>query len=149
MADGDIGRCAVAAACVVFDSNARVLLVRHSYGRRNWELPGGGSLNGEDPLSAARRELREETSMDLLPDRLTGVYFEPNHGYGPLLHFVFSVASPNGLDPKPVPPEIADLGFWSLAELPRPLSDFTARRIADAASDSTTFAVVQHRKWLP
>ncbi len=52
---------ALGAACVVFDGAGRVLLVHHTYGRRNWELPGGGSEPGEAPDETATRELLEET----------------------------------------------------------------------------------------
>jgi 8-oxo-dGTP pyrophosphatase MutT (NUDIX family) len=50
--------------CVLVDSN-RVLLVRHSYGPREWDLPGGGLKRNEAPLTAARREIREELGVDI------------------------------------------------------------------------------------
>lgn len=37
-----------------------VRLFRYTIGRDSWEVPAGGS-DGQDPLVAARRELREET----------------------------------------------------------------------------------------
>lgn len=29
------------AAAVIVDSDGKILLVKHSYGKNNWELPGG------------------------------------------------------------------------------------------------------------
>jgi 8-oxo-dGTP pyrophosphatase MutT (NUDIX family) len=43
--------------------DGRVLLVRHTYGLRAWDLPGGGSKPGEDPLTTARREMQEELGL--------------------------------------------------------------------------------------
>ncbi len=48
--------------CVLTDAD-RILLVRHTYGRRWWDLPGGAVKRGEPPLSAARREMREELGI--------------------------------------------------------------------------------------
>jgi ADP-ribose pyrophosphatase YjhB (NUDIX family) len=36
------------------------LLVRHTYGRPVWDLPGGTVRRGEAPIDAARREMHEE-----------------------------------------------------------------------------------------
>ena len=64
MRDGDtVQRTALGAACVIFDDGGRVLLVHHTYGRSNWELPGGGSEPGEAPDETAMRELLEETAL--------------------------------------------------------------------------------------
>ena len=45
--------------CVLTDGD-RVLLVRHTYGPREWDLPGGGVKRGERPATTARREMHEE-----------------------------------------------------------------------------------------
>lgn len=45
----------------------RVLLVRHTYGRRSWDLPGGAVKRGEPPLDAARREMEEELGLGSAP----------------------------------------------------------------------------------
>jgi 8-oxo-dGTP pyrophosphatase MutT (NUDIX family) len=37
-----------------------VLLVRHTYGSRHWDLPGGTVKRREAPIDAARREMNEE-----------------------------------------------------------------------------------------
>jgi ADP-ribose pyrophosphatase YjhB (NUDIX family) len=41
----------------------RVLLVRHTYGSRAWDIPGGAIKRGEPPLAAARREMDEELGL--------------------------------------------------------------------------------------
>jgi 8-oxo-dGTP pyrophosphatase MutT (NUDIX family) len=48
--------------CVLTDGD-RVLLVRHTYGRPDWEIPGGSIKPGEEPATAARREMHEELGL--------------------------------------------------------------------------------------
>jgi 8-oxo-dGTP pyrophosphatase MutT (NUDIX family) len=48
--------------CVITDGD-RVLLVRHTYGRAEWELPGGVMKSGEGAMTAARREMHEELGV--------------------------------------------------------------------------------------
>jgi 8-oxo-dGTP diphosphatase len=49
--------------CLVTDRD-RVLLVRHTYGRRSWDVPGGSIKRRESPLTAAHREMVEELGLD-------------------------------------------------------------------------------------
>jgi ADP-ribose pyrophosphatase YjhB (NUDIX family) len=41
----------------------QILLVRHTYGPRGWDLPGGMVKRGEDPAVTARREMQEELGV--------------------------------------------------------------------------------------
>lgn len=56
-----------AVAVVALDAEGRVLLIqqyRHAIRARDWELPAGLlDVSGEDPMSAARRELAEEADL--------------------------------------------------------------------------------------
>src|SRR6185503_20029166 len=115
-------RFALGAACAIFDAAGRVLLVRHSYGRRNWELSGGGAEAGESPNETALRELGEETGLSGLVVRLTGLYLEVEHERGPFLHVVFRVRIDGGDDPQPASPEIEDAGWFEVDALPTPIS---------------------------
>jgi 8-oxo-dGTP diphosphatase len=71
---------ALATDCVVFDPFGRVLLVRR--GREpcagKHALPGGFVKIGETIASACRREVREETGIDVSELTLVGVYSDIN-----------------------------------------------------------------------
>ncbi len=49
----------------VLTGSAGVLLVRHTYGPRYWDLPGGTLKSGEPPRVAATREMQEELGITI------------------------------------------------------------------------------------
>jgi 8-oxo-dGTP pyrophosphatase MutT (NUDIX family) len=133
------------AAAVIFDRDGNVLLVRHSYGRRGWELPGGGRRARESLEQAVRREVSEELGLETLTAELRGVYYEPEYDQH---HFAFRCVLPDGPDPKPSSAEILDCAYWPVDTLPRPINDFTIQRIKDARSTMpVAFRVLGPREW--
>lgn len=122
----------VGAAAVVFDERGRVLLVRHTYGRLNWELPGGASEPGETFAETALRELREETGLAARVEKLAGIYYKQENDSH---HLVFRCTLENASEPVPTSDEISACAYWATGQLPRPISDFTVRRIRDALAE--------------
>src|SRR5581483_166932 len=54
------------ASAVILDERGQVLVLEHTYRRAApWGLPGGYLSKGEDPQQGVRREVREETGLDV------------------------------------------------------------------------------------
>lgn len=79
------------AACL-FDAAGRLLLHRRRVGG-GWAPPSGTVEVGESVLAALHRELREETALAVVVERVVGVYSDPAYmvvAYpdGRVVHFV-------------------------------------------------------------
>lgn len=120
---------------LAFDEQGRLLLIRHSYGSRQWMLPGGGMKRGEDPLAAAAREMREETGCGLEDAREIAIADEPLHGARNRVHVVtgraLGMARPDGR-------EVVEARFFAPGALPDQMPERLRERLADwlAASRS-------------
>jgi ADP-ribose pyrophosphatase YjhB (NUDIX family) len=62
---------------VVVEMEGGVVLVRRNHEPLGWALPGGFVDTGETVASAARREVKEETGLDVELVELLGVYSDP------------------------------------------------------------------------
>lgn len=135
------------ASAVIVDARGHVLLVRHTYGRLNWDLPGGHTEPGETAAQTAQREVREETGLRVRVERLAGIYYEPEVD---MHHFVFACQRLDDSEtPRPDAQEISACGYWALDALPRPISDFTIRRITETLREQPVTAIVTvlPRQW--
>jgi 8-oxo-dGTP diphosphatase len=136
----------IGAAAVIMDDDGRVLLVKHTYDRLNWELPGGVAEANESAEETAMREVREETGLRVRVERFAGVYCERA---ADMHHFVFVCHPLNASQvAQPDRVEISACGYWPPDDLPRPISDFTMRRVRDAMVRTATISLVSvpHRQ---
>lgn len=105
----------VSAAAVVLNENSEVLLLDHLL-RPNatWGMPGGFLDHGEQPEAAVRREIREETGIELEDVRMISVRTVGRH-----IETIF-VARGVG-EPNVLSREIRALGWFGPGELPQHL----------------------------
>ncbi len=136
------------AAAIIVDRPGHVLLVKHTYGKLNWELPGGATEPNESVEQTVVREVREETGLDVIAEPITGIYDNPAHA----VHYFVSRYRPRdeSATPRPDLAEISSAGYRSVDSLSRPISDFTVRQMQDALDDRTPIlpVVIEPRLWL-
>jgi ADP-ribose pyrophosphatase YjhB (NUDIX family) len=137
----------IGAAGIVFNTQGHVLLVKQSYGKINWELPGGAAEANESIVETAQREVKEETGLSVVAKHMTGVYYQP---YDDSVHFVFVCESLADASISQPDSEVTEKGYWPIESLPRPISDFTVRRIQDALSgqEQPLPTIILERLWL-
>jgi 8-oxo-dGTP diphosphatase len=116
---------------VIFNQDGKVLLVQQ--GNRSggqWELPGGKVKKRESLPDAVVREVKEETGMDVTPERLLGIFYIRSRN---LYDFVVQCRlTDESAKPQANPPEITACKFFSIDRLPKAIRGFTVDRIADA-----------------
>jgi 8-oxo-dGTP diphosphatase len=111
------------ASASIFDDSGRLLLVRR-VDDGQWTLPAGGMELGERIDQAIIREVREETGLEVEPERLSGVYSGPDssHTYphGDQIYIIAAnfVCRITGGDPRADGHETADVRFFPLDALP-------------------------------
>jgi len=104
------------AEAVLLDGEGRVLLGRRRFEPRlgYWDLPGGFLEEGEEPLDALRREVREETQLEVEPLRFLGHWNEPYDGRVVLCLTWLA----RGLgDPRPGD-DLVELKWFAASEIP-------------------------------
>jgi ADP-ribose pyrophosphatase YjhB (NUDIX family) len=99
-----------------------------NYGVFGLTTPGDRVEQNESPLEALRREVLEEAGLEVLPGELIGVYAKPRRN-DLILSFRAKVVGCRNWEPNG---EIAEIGYFSKAELPSPMSVTASIRIADA-----------------
>lgn len=114
-------RFTVTAGAVVCDERGRVLLLRHTLRRgRGWGIPGGFLRAGEQPEEAVRREMREETGLELEAVELA---FARTLRHVRQIEIIFRCAMPaSALARRTASFEVERAAWFDLGSLPEGLS---------------------------
>jgi ADP-ribose pyrophosphatase YjhB (NUDIX family) len=114
----------VSAAAIIFDAGGRVLLLNHVLRPLSgWGLPGGFVEHGESPEDAIRREIREETGLDM--EKLTMHRVRVIGGHVEILFTARAIG-----EAKVLSREILELGWFADGEMPEDMSAAQARIIS-------------------
>jgi len=97
-----------------------VLLVRHTYGKNLWRLPGGGVKAKESPQTAAIREAQEELGISLKKVVELGTTVFTDQFKHDTVWFFEAATSNKHFESDQV--EIKESGWFPIDELPQPLS---------------------------
>lgn len=119
-------RHSVSVAGAVINDTGQVLAIRRR-DNGQWEPPGGVLELGETLHDGLRREVREETGLQIEPERLTGVYQNMRRG---IVAFVFRSHAVGGqLQPTAEATELAWLDPPAISNL---MNEAYAVRLLDA-----------------
>jgi 8-oxo-dGTP diphosphatase len=131
-------RHSVSVAGVIIDDHGRALLVQRRDNHR-WEPPGGVLELGESIDEGLRREVREETGLDVEPVTLTGVYKNMKLG---IIALVFRCKVTGG---RPCVSNETEAFRWaSEADISELTSEAYAIRVFDALRDHAPAGIRQH-----
>jgi ADP-ribose pyrophosphatase YjhB (NUDIX family) len=131
-------RHSVSVAGVITDDHGRALLIQRADNHR-WEPPGGVLELGESIPDGLRREVREETGLDVEPVRLTGVYKNMNRG---IVALVFRCKITGG--DLTTTDEASDFRWAADTEITGLMNKAYAVRVLDALSGNHPPAVRHH-----
>jgi ADP-ribose pyrophosphatase YjhB (NUDIX family) len=131
-------RHSVSVSGVIPDDHGRVLLIRRR-DNQHWEPPGGILELDETIHDGLRREVREETGLDIEPDALTGVYKNMPRG---IIALVFRCTITGGY--LTANDEVTAFHWADEADIRQLTSEAYAVRLLDALSGGHPAAVRHH-----
>lgn len=75
---------------VIFNEKEEILLVQER-ADGCWSLPGGWADVGYSPSEVAVKEVKEETGLEVVPNRLLAVMDKRCHHHPPALHYAYKI----------------------------------------------------------
>jgi len=117
---------------IIIEINGCIVLIERKNPPHGWALPGGFVDYGESLEDAARREAREETSLEIGDLRLLGCYSDPSRDAR--MHTISTVFMASGSGIPRADDDAANLALFRLGELPAALCFDHARILADYAA---------------
>jgi 8-oxo-dGTP diphosphatase len=131
-------RHSVSVAGIITDDHGRALLI-HRADNHRWEPPGGVLELGGTICDGLRREVREETGLDVEPVALTGVYKNMSRG---IIALVFRCKITGG--ELHASDETTAFRWAAESDIAELADEAYAVRILDALHDELPPAVRQH-----
>jgi 8-oxo-dGTP diphosphatase len=123
-------------AAVIVNDRGEVLLQRRSDDGR-WGLPGGAMEPGEEPAETLVREVLEETALEVVPERIVGVYSGPDfrvrydNGDEAMIVSITFACRPVAGEPRVNDDESLEIRYFAPDSLPA-MESRHVMRIADA-----------------
>ncbi len=112
----------VSAAAIITNENGEVLLLDHVFRPASgWGIPGGFAVHGEQPEDALKREIREETGLELQDVKLVRIRTTYSH-----IEILFRAVSSGTAQ---VSREIKQAGWFRVDEMPQEMSEAESANI--------------------
>jgi ADP-ribose pyrophosphatase YjhB (NUDIX family) len=129
-----------AVSAFVTDSRGRILLGRraHEPDAGLWDALGGFLEEGEHPVDGLRREVLEETGLEVEPGRFVGAFMDTyghDDGAVPVLNLVWEVTVSGG--EAQAADDVSELRWFDAEELP-PDAEVAFRWLAPSLRDWVT-----------
>ena len=105
---------------VIIDINGRIVLVKRKNPPYGWAIPGGFVDYGESAETAAVREIKEETGLEITDLKQFHCYSDPDRD--PRFHTITVVFTAKSTGKPVAGDDAADIGLFDTDILPSPLA---------------------------
>ncbi len=122
------------AVSAIIEKNGEVLLARRAVNpqKGEWDAPGGFLEAGEDPLKGLKREMKEETGLEISNEKFFGFYMDrywiPIENEYTLNIFYTAKIEEGNISPQD---DVTEFRWFSLDKLPRVAFENGRRALED------------------